>query len=153
MKTILAILLATALATTTPDITGIYEYKSIDKSKNHYIILDRNDGELKGKYFGTHDGKEHGLYFYKVDMRKLKIGDSGEIEFELGERWLYEETQFKIKDPETDSPMGRTGDILKFRGMVTGNKIKLTCNSEVNRCWDEELWNKELIFDKLSDGR
>ena len=148
MKIILTILLATTLVTTTPDLVGVYEYKSIEKSENHYIVFEKVDGELKGKYFGTHDGKGHGIFFYQADIEKLKIGDKGEVEFEIGDRLLYETTQFKIKDPIPESTIGRTRDILKYTGQITGDKIKLICNSEFNDCWD-----KELTFDRISNGR
>lgn len=138
----------TFLSTTTPDLVGIYEYKSREQSENHYIIFDNVDGQIKGKYFGTHDGKGHGVFFYKADVEKLKIEDKGEIEFEIGDRLLYETTLFKIKDPSPDSAIGRTRDILKYKGQLDNNKIKLTCNSEYYDCWD-----KELTFEKISNGR
>lgn len=148
MKILTAILLMTFLSTTTPDLVGIYEYKSREQSENHYMIFDKVDGQIKGKYFGTHDGKGHGVFFYKADIEKLKIGDNGEIEFEIGDRLLYETTLFKIKDPSPDSAIGRTRDILKYKGQLDNNKIKLTCNSEYYDCWDEEL-----TFEKISNGR
>jgi len=147
MKIILTILFATTLVTTTPDLVGIYEYKSVNKSENHYIIFDRIDGEMKGKYFGTHDGKEHGVFFFKADIEKLEIRDKGEIEFEIGDRLLYESTQFKIKDPSPDSTVGRTSDILRYKGRITADKLKLTCDSDAYDCWD-----KELTFDKISSA-
>ncbi len=148
MRIIATILLLTSLTATTPDVVGIYEYKSAEKSENHYIIFDKVDGEIKGKYYGTHDGKGHGVFFYKADIEKLKIGDKGEIEFEIGDRLLYETTQFKIKDPLPDSAIGRTRDVLKYQGQFDKDKIKLACDSDFYDCWD-----KELTFDKISNGR
>jgi len=143
MKMISELLLVTTILTGSPDLVGIYEYKSTELSENHYIVFDKVDGKIIGKYFGTHDGKGHGVFFYKADMEKLTIGDNGEIEFEIGDRLLYEETQFKIKDPSPDNSIGRSRDILKYKGQITEGKIKLKCNSDSYDCWTEEF-----IFEK-----
>lgn len=133
--------------TTSQDFVGIYEYKSTEKSENHYIVFDSIDGQLKGFYYGTQSGGEHGVSFYAVDMTNLKI-HNGKIQFEIGIRKLFETTRFKIKTEDLDEPSGQDRGVLKYQGQITDDKIKLTCNSEFNDCWDSEL-----TFDKLSNSR
>ncbi len=141
MKYILTIFLVTALLTDNHDFVGIYEYKSDEKSENHYIVLDKIDGHLKGYYFGTEDGKGHGIFFYATDMTNLTIDKEGEIEFEIGDRKLFETTQFKIvkNESQRDESVGRSRGILKYKGKISEDKIQLTCDSEFQDCWTSEL--------------
>lgn len=141
MRYILTIFLATTLLTDTQELVGIYEYKSAEKSENHYIVFDKIDGQLKGLYFGTEDGKGHGIFFYAVDMTNLKIDKEGNIEFEIGERRLFETTQFNIvkTDKQKDESVGRSRWILKYKGQIKEDKIQLTCDSESQDCWTSEM--------------
>jgi hypothetical protein len=146
MKYILTIFLATTLLTDKQDFIGIYEYKSAEKSENHYIVFDKIDGQLKGFYFGTEDGKGHGVFFYAVDMTNLTIDKEGKIEFEIGDRELFETTQFKIvkTEKQRDESVGRSRGLLKYKGQIHEDKIHLTCDSEFQDCW-----TKELTFEKV----
>lgn len=134
------------LLTDNQDLVGIYEYKSDEKSENHYIVFDKIDGELKGFYFGTEDGKGHGIFFYAADMINLTIDKEGKIEFEIGDRKLFETTQFKIVKIENqrDESIGLSRGLLKYKGQINKGKIQLTCDSEFQDCW-----TNELIFEKV----
>jgi hypothetical protein len=68
MKYFLIIFLVTKLLTGPQDLVVVYEYKSAEKSENHYIVFDKSDAQLKGFYFGSEDGKGHGIFFYAADM-------------------------------------------------------------------------------------
>ncbi|MCW5909712.1 MAG: hypothetical protein KIT62_01500 [Cyclobacteriaceae bacterium] len=146
MKYILTILLVKALLTDNPELVGIYEYKSAEKDENHYIVFDIIDGQLKGVYFGTEDGKGHGIFFYATDMTNLAIDTEGKIEFEIGDRELFETTQFKIVKirSQRDEPVGHSRGLLKYKGQINKDKIQLTCTSEFYDCWADEL-----IFERV----
>jgi hypothetical protein len=146
MKYVLTIFLVTTLLTDNQKLVGIYEYKSAVKSENHYIVFDKIDGQLKGFYFGTEDGKGHGIFFYSTDMANLTIDKEGKIEFEIGDRRLFETTQFKIVKHESqrDEPIGRSRGVLKYKGQISEDKIQLTCESEFHDCW-----TSDLIFEKV----
>jgi len=141
MKYILTIFFVTTLLKDRQDFVGIYEYKSAEKSENHYIVFDIIDGQLKGFYFGTEDGEGHGIFFYSVDMTNLKIDKEGKIEFEIGDRRLFETTQFKIVKTESqrDESVGRSHELLKYKGQINEYSIQLTCDSEFHDCWTNEL--------------
>lgn len=128
------------------NLVGIYEYKSAEDSENHQIVFNKIDGQLKGFYFGTEDGKGHGIFFYTVEMTKLTIDKEGKIEFEIGDRLLFETTRFKIVKTENqrEESVGRASRVLKYKGQIKTDKIELTCASELQDCW-----TKELTFEKI----
>lgn len=79
-------------------------------------------------------------------MLNLKLDWRGRVEFEIGARQLFETSQFKIVKLENqrDKPVGSSNSVLKYKGQIIGNEIKLTCSSEFGDCWQ-----KEMIFEKL----
>jgi len=146
MKYILTIFLVTTLLTDQQGSVVIYEYKSAEKSENHYIVFNKSDEQSKGFYFGSEDGKGHGIFFYSADMTNLTIDREGKIEFEIGDRRLFEKTQFIIIKTESQraESVGRSRGLLKYRGQISDDKIQLTCDSEFQDCW-----TNEFIFEKV----
>jgi hypothetical protein len=148
MKIVLVIFWFSFLWTETSSLTGVYEYQSSEESENQYIVLDKVDGQIKGKYFGTEDGKGHGVFFYENTMEKLTIDENGNIEFEIGDRFLFEENQFKKHKKNPDMSPGRSSRTLKYKGRITGDKIELTCDSDFYDCWDTKF-----VFSRISNAR
>jgi len=121
---------------------GIYESKSIEFIQNNYIIIDTLDNKLNGFYFGTESSGEHGVFFYKTKMSKLII-EKNNIQFEIGERELYENSQMKIiktkSQIDKEISVGISKNILKYNGIKTDNGFDLNCNSEHNDCWESKM--------------
>jgi len=133
------------------ELIGIYEYRTENKSENHYIVIDTINGKLSGVYFGTEDSGGHGVFFYGNEMENLTL-ESKNISFEIGRRELYASTRMRIiknkKDLEIDSTSGVSKSRLKYKGDILKNGFKLTCKSEYGDCW----WN-EMSFYKLSEQK
>ena len=131
------------------DLIGIYEYKTPEKSENHYIVIDTLNGKYNGLYYGTEDSGGHGIFFYGNEIESLKI-DKSKISFEIGTRELYETTRMKIikhkRDLEKDSTSGISKGQLKYSGEISKIGIKLNCKSEFGYCWENEL-----NFEKLTE--
>ncbi|NOT75285.1 MAG: hypothetical protein HOP08_10175 [Cyclobacteriaceae bacterium] len=138
MKVII-LLLFNFLWTQSQLFTGTYEFKSEEPSENHYIVLTSGEGKLKGKYYGSEDGKGHGIFFYKADLSNIRLFANGNIEFEIGERVLFEKSLFTVKNTSPQSAIGNSRDPLRYKGTIAGNKITLICQSESDECWKEEL--------------
>ncbi|WP_298265146.1 hypothetical protein [uncultured Lutibacter sp.] len=119
------------------DLIGFYEYKSNELAENHYIVIDTLDNKLNGFYFGTESSDEHGVFFYKVKMSKLIIKKNN-IQFEIGERKLYENSQMKIiktqNQLDREILIGTSKNILKYSGVITKSGFELNCESEFNDC-------------------
>lgn len=149
MKIFTLTLLLTLTLTKNQDLVDIYVYKSSKETENHYIMFDNIDNELQGFYFGTEDGNGHGVFFYAAEMDNLKIDKDGNIEFEIGDRKLFETTQFKIikREDQKDKPIGHSRGVLKYRGQIIKDRIELICESEHQDCW-----TNKMTFEKLSNG-
>jgi hypothetical protein len=131
------------------ELIGIYEFKTSEPRENHYITIDTLNGEFAGLYFGTEDGKEHGISYYGNKLENLII-KKNKIQFEIGKRNLYESTLFRIvkhkRELENDSIIGVSKSRLKYKGEILKNKFILNCESEFQNCW-----KKELTFEKLTE--
>ena len=129
------------------ELIGIYEYKTLEQSENHYIVIDTLNGEYSGLYFGTENSSRHGILFYGKKKKKLNI-ENDKISFEIGKRELYENTQMRIGklnvDLEKKSIIGISKGQLKYRGELLKSGFKLKCDSEYGDCWDYEM-----TFEKL----
>ena len=131
------------------DLIGIYEYKTPEKTENHYIVIDTLNGKYSGIYYGTEDSGGHGVFFYGNGIENLNI-EKKEISFEIGTRELYETTRMRIvkhkRDLEKDSTSGISKGQLKYSGEISKIGIKLNCKSEFGYCWENEL-----NFEKLTE--
>jgi hypothetical protein len=129
------------------DLIGLYEYKSIELVENHYILIDTLDNKLIGFYFGTESSDENGVSFYKAKMNNLFI-EKNNIQFEIGERKLYENTQMKIIKTQSqldrEIEIGISKNILKYSGVKTENGFELKCESKFNDCWKSKMNFKKL---------
>lgn len=105
--------------------------------------------------FRQHVGQKEFHYFVRlttlhyrnlVRSINLTIDKEGKIEFEIGDRKLFETTQFKIVKIENqrDESIGLSRGLLKYKGQINKGKIQLTCDSEFQDCW-----TNELIFEKV----
>jgi len=130
---------------------GTYEYKTANKSENHYIVIDTINGKYDGIYFGSEDSGGHGVFFYKNEIENLTV-DGKNISFNISKRDLYETTQIKIvkhkRDLEKDSIRGISMNSLKYSGEISENGFKLNCTSEFGYCWDDQLNFEKLIEQK-----
>ena len=129
------------------DLIGIYEFKTLEKSENHYIAIDTLNGKYNGIYFGTEDSGGHGVLFYGNDMENLNI-EKNKISFEIGTRELYETTRMRIvkhkRNLEKDSTSGISKGQLKYNGEISKNEFKLNCESEFKYCLEKKLNFKKL---------
>ena len=129
------------------ELIGIYEYKTLDQSENHYIVIDTINGKYNGIYFGTEDSGGHGIAFYGNEMENLKI-ESEKISFEIGKRDLYETTRYRIvkheRDIEKDSTSGVSKGQLEYSGEISKSGFKLNCESEYGYCWESEMYFEKL---------
>lgn len=124
---------------------GIYVFKASAEKENHYLVFDTQGGKSISLYYGSQNRNDH-IYYYPAELNKLKLDGKGNIEFEIGKRQLFETSQFKIIKHEShrDKPVGSSKSVLKYKGQIIGNQIKLTCSSKVGDCWQ-----KEIIFEKV----
>jgi len=133
------------------ELIGIYEYKALEQSENHYILIDTLNGKYSGVYFGTEDNNRRGILFYESEIEKLTI-ENNKISFEVGKRELYKNTQMKIlkhkRDLEKKQIMGISRGQLKYRGEILKSGIKLKCESDYGDCWEYEM-----TFKKLTDKK
>ena len=131
------------------ELIGIYEYKTPEKSENHYIVIDTLNGNYNGLYFGTEESGEQGVFFYGNGMENLNI-ENNKISFQIKKRNLYETTRFRIvkhkRELERDSTIGISKGHLKYSGVISKNGFKLKCESEFGYCWENEL-----NFEKLTE--
>ena len=133
------------------ELIGVYEYKALEQSQNHYIVIDTLNGKYSGLYFGTEDNSRRGILFYGNEIKKLNI-ENNKISFEIEKRKLYENTQMRIvkhkKDLEKNSTIGISKGQLKYRGEILKSGFKLKCESEFGDCWDYEMTFEKLIEQK-----
>ena len=126
----------------------IYVFVSPEKSENHYFLLEPTDDKPVGYYFGSEDSGGHGVFFYLNQVENLTIDDVGNIEFEIGDRQLYENSRFRIikSSQEPDEPIGISRYRLKYQGEITSSTLKLICISP-----DSECWQDSMTFNKLDN--
>ena len=62
-----------------------FVFETEDPNERHMIIFEKAAGSGKTYYFGSEDGKGHGVFFYSVELTDLKVGNDGTIEFQIGE--------------------------------------------------------------------
>lgn len=124
------------------DLIGIYEYKTSEKSENHYIVIDTLNGKYNGIYFGTEDSGGHGVFFYGNQIKNLNL-EGENISFEIGTRHLYDTTRFRIiknkTNLEKETESGISKGNLKYVGKLSENEIQFKCKSEYGDCWEDDL--------------
>jgi hypothetical protein len=133
------------------ELIGIYEYKTLEQSENHYIVIDTLNGKYSGLYFGTENSSRHGILFYRNEIKKLNI-ENNKISFEIEKRELYENTQMRIVKHKRDLEKNLINEIskgqLKYIGEISKSGFKLKCKSEYGDCW-----YYEMTFDKLTEQK
>jgi len=124
------------------EIIGVYEYKTESKGENHLVFIDTVHNKLTGFYFGTEDSGEHGIFHYGNPLLKFKLGNNN-LEFEIGQRELYETTRNKVykpsQKPKEETSVGISKSHLKYAGELTEFGFKLTCTSEYGDCWENKM--------------
>lgn len=133
------------------ELIGIYEYKSLEQSQNHYIVIDTLNGKYSGLYYGTENNSRRGILYYGNEIKKLNL-ENNKISFEIEKRKLYENTQMRIvkqkRDLEKKLVIGISKGQLKYRGEITKNGFKVKCESGYGDCWDYEMVFEKLIEQK-----
>ena len=129
------------------EIIGVYEYQLENNRVNHSIFIDTVDTKLVGFYFGTEDGKGHGVFHYGNPLLNFKLTDN-KIEFEIGQRELFETTRNKVvkadEKPKKEIAVGISKSPLKYSGELTEFGFKLNCESEFKDCWDDKMEFKKV---------
>ncbi|MDO5981747.1 hypothetical protein [Flavivirga spongiicola] len=124
------------------EIIGVYEYQTENKEENHSIFIDIVDNELVGFYFGTEDGSGHGIFHYGNPLLNFKLTEK-EIEFEIGQRELFETTRNKVygaeENPKKEIAVGISKSPLKYSGELTEFGFELNCESEFQDCWENKM--------------
>ncbi|WP_117883162.1 hypothetical protein [Aureibaculum luteum] len=129
------------------EIIGVYEYQSENKEENHSIFIDTIDTKLVGFYFGTEDGKGHGVFHYGNPLLNFKLTENI-IEFEIGQRELFEATRNKVykvdEKPKKEIKVGISKSLLKFSGELTEFGFILNCESKFKDCWEDKMKFKKV---------
>ena len=128
---------------------GVYEFKTLERTKHHLIIIDTLNGKYNGLYYGSEDGNgDDDALFYGTYIENLSLNNN-KISFEIGERNLYETTRFKIIKNKShigkDSIKEVSDSQLKYRGLISKKGLKLNCESEYGDCWENEMYFEKLI--------
>ena len=127
------------------DYAGTYEFKSGEPEENHYIVIVSIGGQISGEYYGSEDGKGHGIYFFKNKMENLKCDNNGNIEFEIGDRKLYDVSLFNKKHSDPETSNGTSRSPIKYKGKITKDTIEVTCTSEFYDCWTDNFIFQRLV--------
>ncbi|KZS38977.1 hypothetical protein AWE51_10435 [Aquimarina aggregata] len=129
------------------EIIGVYEFKTENREENHFVFIDTVQNKLTGFYFGTESSGEHGISHFGNPLLDLKLIEN-RIEFEIGERELYETTRNKIykpsQKPKEETSIGISKSPLSYSGKLTEFGFKLTCKSEFYDCWENEMEFKRI---------
>ena len=135
------LIILTSLFSLSQEKVDLYIFYSVNESENHYLLLQNNDDELTGHYFGCEYSGGHGIFFYSCEVKDLTIDKKGNIEFTIGERQLFEKSQFVIRksSQKREDSIGVSRYELKYVGKMAGSSIELTCISPDSECWDEKM--------------
>lgn len=133
------------------ELIGIYEYKALKQSENHYLVIDTLNGKYSALYYGAEDNSRFGILFYKNEIKKLTI-ENNTISFEIGKRELCENSLMKVvkqeRNLEKKSIIAISRGLLKYNGELLKDSVKLKCQSDYGDCWDSEM-----TFEKLTDKK
>ena len=94
-----------------------------------------------GTSFGPDPEGEHGLFYFRTNLDRLKIDSKNNIEFDFKRGHLFTE-QITIEN-YTDSldieNAGFSREIMFYKGQISGNLITLNCSSEYSDCYDSTM--------------
>jgi hypothetical protein len=99
------------------------------------------DGKLSGAYFGLEREGEHGLFYSLVDVDSLAIKEDGKISFVVpGREFFAKRPAAKADlDGKRIQSAGFTKGRLGMSGEIVGDKLILSCNSEMHECPEAKM--------------
>ncbi|SHH56707.1 hypothetical protein SAMN04488109_4397 [Chryseolinea serpens] len=120
----------------------IYEYlPDIELPEHLFTIIFRCDHDsLSGKIFGPVPAEEHGLYFFRADLEKVKA-DSSKIAFEFvqGDVFTTQITLNNYKDKFDGQGGGSSDARLTYTGTNYGDSLVFHCASEFYDCYADDM--------------
>ena len=85
---------------------------------------------MTGKMFGPQPEGEHGLAFFKADLKNIKIDSSENIEFEFTQGDLFDsQTLDNYLESLDSSKFGFSRALLTYKGKNYGDSLILNCTS------------------------
>jgi hypothetical protein len=109
------------------------------------LIFKCVDKGLTGKIFGPDPEGEHGLYFFKANLEKLKLDSLNNIEFEFSKGDLYTEiiTMENYLDSLNLENAGSSHGQIYYKGKMYRDSIVFKCTSQYNDCFDKVMTFRE----------
>ena len=129
-------------------LTGTWEYRQKNSAsptgydaQGERLELRREDGSIRGLYFGLERTGDHGLWYTLVQIKDVEVSDEGGIAFTVPGRDFFSERPRSLEDIERlkTLPKGFTSTPLKFRGGLRNGELILRCASEAYECPDDVL--------------
>jgi len=126
---------------------SMFQFLPDNSSLPVFTLIFRCSGDqLTGFLIGPSEDTEHGLFFFKANLNKLKIDGSNNIEFEITKGNLYRDhiTPYNYKETYDWEPTGISNSKFSFKGKLESQKITLNCFSENANCL-KDIFVFELI--------
>ena len=121
----------------------VYEYLYDTDVPSHLftLVFKCRDNGLTGKLFGPDPEGEHGLWFFKADLKNLKVDSLNNIEFEFAQGYLYPDriTIDNYLDTLSTDNAGISKGLIFYKGKISGDSIVFKCTSEYNDCYDQAM--------------
>jgi hypothetical protein len=121
----------------------VYEYlPRVDVPRHLFTIIFKCNGDsLTGKIFGPLPEGEHGLAFFKADLKNIKIDRLENIEFEFTHGDLFDRqiTINNYLESSDSSKFGFSRALLIYKGRNYGDSLILNCISEYYDCYTDVM--------------
>ena len=124
------------------DWLGVWEYRQANSAEpsaydkeGELLQLNRENDTLVAKYQGISREGEHGLFYYSVKVKDLKL-QNDELSFVIPKRKLYRSREAVGNENEQ---AGMTSDKLFLKGTLDSDVLVLECQSKHNSCPEKTL--------------
>jgi hypothetical protein len=136
---------AVPLATASPaTIEGRYQHSwapNFTETSENFLTIRRNGARLSGIYAGEANLGEHGSAFFRVSLKDLTVEGDGTIHFSLPPYEMYPAPE---RDGKRQKKFGGTNPDARFRGVMQGEDILLTCRSKYGDCPENTVFFKKI---------